>query len=306
MDAEAVDEPERLPLKARLAAVLDRTERAYLKALRAAILIIATGLVVYAVVLAVFSLYRVAQSPDSVQEEAAAVGPEELTSAESTPASQPNPTNQPRINPAQRRGYDQFLTQYYQLYRTRFETFRQADDQPLGRAEFDDRFVGIQTRLGAVGRGELSFESDLADLQGLLRVMSDSAALSATQQRLQRYKAAHKVQSCQNVERTRSTVTMGWDSLSVACPSWYENGGCAVPRTIQTPYTARECSMRFPAGTQSHVQIFRAYQDRYFSLLTERRTANATRAQTEREALLRESPTARPTCGRHSPWVLDS
>jgi TRAP-type C4-dicarboxylate transport system permease small subunit len=286
MDAETIEQPERLPLKNRLARVLDRAEVAYLKVLRAAILIIATGLVCYALVLAVFSVYRVAQSPDSVQEEAATVAPEELTSAESAPGRPSSQTNQSRLNPAQRRSYDLFLTQYYQLYRARFEPFRQTDDQPLGRAEFDDRFVGVQTRLGAIGRGDLNFETDLADLQGLLRVMSDAAALPATQQRLRRYKAAHKVQVCQNVERMRSTVTIGWDTLSMSCPNWYENGGCSVPRTIQTPFTARECSMRFPEGTQSHAQIFRAYQDRFFSLLTERRTANAARAQTERETIV--------------------
>jgi hypothetical protein len=286
VDLEEIDEPETAPLRVRLARVLDRAERVYLKLLRAAILIIATGLVIYAVVLAAISLYKISRSPDSVHEDVAAVSANELTSAEAPSTPQPSRPGGMRTNPAQRRAYDRILTQYYQLFRARFEPFRQSDDHALARTEFDNRFLDIQTRLAAVGRGDLNFDDDVADLQTLVNVMSEAAILPATQQRLRRYKAAQRVQSCQNVERTRPTVTLGWDSLSVSCPSWYENGGCAVARTVQTPYTARECSMRFPEGTQSHIQVFRAYQDRFFSLLSQRRTDNATHAQAARDNII--------------------
>ena len=286
MEIDENDDGARILLRERIASVLDRAESAYLKILRAAILVIATGLVLYAAVLASFSAYKVLRSPSSVHEEVATVAANELVSAEApvTPA-QPG-AGGTHANAAQRRGYEQFLNGYYQLYRARFEPFRQSEDHPLGRAEFDDRFVGVQTRLGAVAQGEVNYETDIADLQTLLRTMTEAATLPTTQQRLDRYKAARKVQSCQNVERTRPTVTVGWDSLSMSCPNWYINGGCAVSRTVQTPYTARECSMRFPEGTQSHLQIFRAYQDRYFSLLSDRRTENTARAQASRQEIV--------------------
>jgi hypothetical protein len=44
--------------------------------------------------------------------------------------------------------------------------------------------------------------------------------------------------------------------------------------------------MQFPEGTQSHAQIFRAFQDRYFSLLQERREANSSAAEKKRQDII--------------------
>jgi hypothetical protein len=274
---------ERTKLSHRLGPILDRTEQVYLRLLRATILVIATGLIVYAAILAATSLFKIVRSPDSVVEETASVAPDEITNASLSQPQVPAAPDSPRTSPAQRQAYDQLLNRYYGLFRSRFENYRQNDDHPLSRDEFDDRFIQVQTRLNAIGRGQLDFATDTADLDSLVRVMSDAAQLPAAQQRLSRYRAARRVQVCQNVERTRTQIEMRWNPYGTSCLAWYENGGCSEPRTVTVPYTARECSMRFPEGTQSHVQIFRAFQDRYFGLLAERRSANAARAQASRD-----------------------
>ena len=78
----------------------------------------------------------------------------------------------------------------------------------------------------------------------------------------------------------------------MACPDWYQDPmGCTVTRTVEIPYTETVKSMEFPKGTQSHTQIFRAFQDRYFSLLTERRERVAREAQAERESIIEGNAT---------------
>lgn len=280
---EPIEKAERPPLRARATALLDRAESTYLKLLRAIILVIATLLVGYALILAATSLYRIAQSPDSVKEAEAVVTPADLTAAEGSPATAVATKEEPVYDRGQRLAYDQLLTRYYQLFRTRFEPSRQKDDKQLSRAEFDDNFVGTRARLRAAAAGDLNFASDIADLQALLRTMGEAAVLPETQRKLTGYKAAKKVQVCRNVERTRTTTQRGWDRFSMTCPNWYsEPVGCAVTRQVQTPYTARECTMKFPEGTQSHTQLFRAYQDRFYRLLAERRRTNAAEAEAKR------------------------
>jgi len=278
-------EAARPPLGARISALLDRAESVYLKLLRAVILIIATGLIIYAAILASASLYRIAQSPSSVKEKVAAVAPEELAGAEAKP-SRPN-SEEPAVDPGQRRAYDQLLSRYFGLFRSRFEPFRQKEDKQLNRTEFDDNFLGTRARLKAVARHDLDFAADVSDLQALVRVMGEAAGLPATQRQLAKYKAAKKVQVCRNVERTRTTTQRGWDRFSTSCSNWfYEPIGCAVTRNVETPYTARECTMKFPEGTQSHTQLFRAYQDRFYMLLRQRRSDNAAEAQAKRMGII--------------------
>src|SRR6185436_15850260 len=79
---EDLEEAPRPALRERLGSALDRAEHVYLRVLRAAILIIATGLILYAAWLGVWSLYKISQSPTSVEEKVATVAPEELVDAE--------------------------------------------------------------------------------------------------------------------------------------------------------------------------------------------------------------------------------
>jgi hypothetical protein len=285
---EETAEATRPPLRLRAGAFLDRAETAYLRILRAAILLIATLLIGYALILSAISLYRVAQSPSSVKEKEAIVAPQELAAAEAKPDAQATAAKGgPAYDPAQRRAYDAFLARYYSLFRTRFEPFRQKEDKQLTRAEFDDNFVGTRARLEAASKHRIDFASDIADLQSLLGVMTQAAGLPEAQRKLTGYKAANKVRVCRAVERTRTTEEHGWDRYSTSCSTWYyEPIGCAVTRHVETPYTARECAMKFPEGTQSHSQLFRAYQDRFYALLSERRSRNAAEAEAKRLGII--------------------
>ena len=273
---------------ARAATVLDRAESFYLRVLRALILVIATVLLAYAAWLAASSLYKISRSPDSVVEVAASVSPDELIDAQ-MPAAK-TPTEQadgPRTNPAHSAFYASFVDRYYSLYRSKFEPYRKQEDKQLSKAEFDGAFLSTAARLPAIRQGELDFASDRADLESLLTAMQGATNLPATINRLNRYKRATKVAVREQVQRTRRTQVRGWDRYSSACSDWYESPvGCSVIRTVETPYTETITRMKYPAGTQSHTDIFRAFQDRFFQLLQERREANAIKAQQQREGIL--------------------
>ena len=271
----------------RAGAILDKAESVYLRILRAAILILATLLIIYAVGLAAISLYKVSQSPASVKEKVASVAPQELTAAELPARPTAAQRSGPVVNPAQKAAYDRFLTAYYRLFKANFEPYRQREDKQLSLDEFNDSYVNTGQRLSSIGRKELDFKQDHADLQSLLVVMNQASNLPETLQRLKKYQTAKKIQVCENVQRIRSESRISWDPNSYACTDWYESGGCYVTREVEVPYTEKSCKMQFPEGTQPHTQVFRAYQNQYYSLLNGRREANALAAQAERNAILR-------------------
>jgi hypothetical protein len=274
--------------RSRVGTALDRAEHVYLRVLRAMILIIATLMIGFAAWLAVSSLYKMSRSPDSVEEKVASVQSDELVDAE-LEATRPLPAEaaKPVATPEQRRFYNDFASRYYGLYQARFEPFRQADDKQLSKDEFDDSFIGSEKRLEQVASGELDFENDSADLRTLLTVMTEAADKPTTRQRLEKYKRAHKVRVANKVQRTRTEYRRGWDSYATHCAGWYESPvGCAVQRSVQVPFTETVVTMEFPKGTQSHTDLFRAFQNRYFELLGSRRDANAATANHEREEIV--------------------
>ena len=272
----------------RLSSALDRAENIYLKLLRAIILLIATLMIGYAAWLAATSLYKISRSPDSVVEQQASVAADEITDAEMPQVTEKTAGSQePTATPEQRQFYADFVNGYFDLYRTRFEPYRQSEDKQLTRDEFDDSFVGSQHRLQAVATGELDFASDRADLEKMAVVMTEAAARPKTVERLQKYKTAKKVLVARQVQKTRTEYRRGWDSYSTNCADWfYSPVGCPVQRSVQVPYTDTVYAMELPEGTQSHTQIFRAFQDRYLQLLQERRDTNARNAQAERNNIL--------------------
>lgn len=269
-------------LRQKFGSGLDRLEHAYLRILRAAILVIATLLIVAAVLLAAYSLYRITRSPQSVVEQQASVAADEIVDAEQ-PAEPRRQVTEAAVNPYYRNFYDRFIGEYHRLFRNRFEPFRQREDKQLSRTEFGDSLIQPTQRLDAIQKGELDFETDKSDLESLLAVMTSAAEHQTTQRRLRRYLNARKVQVCEDVQRTRALVQSGWDRYSMNCANWYEEPmGCPVTRTVQQPYTVRQCRMEYPPNTQSHAEIFRALQDKYLMLLNARRETNAAEAEQKR------------------------
>jgi hypothetical protein len=276
-------------LQARFGAALDRAETIYLRVLRAVILVIATVLIAYAGWLALSGIYKISKSPDSVTEVPAVVAADELTSAEMPQREQAQAPGdgKSKIDPEKQKFYAAIARRYYGLFRTKFEPYRQKEDKQLTQSEFDDSNLNTARRLEAVTKGELDFDQDKADLETLVAVMTEAAAKPETVKRLQTYQAAKRVQVEKKVQRTRTEYRRGWDSYSTACADWYYAPyGCAVSRPVQVPYTETVTAMEFPKGTQSHAQIFRAFQDRFFELLEQRRKANAAKAADERASII--------------------
>ena len=269
----------------RMAVAFDKAEIIYLRILRGMILLIATVLIGYAIWLAVSSIYKMSRSPDSVVESPAIVTADDVT-AEPVKAAETSNPSEPTATAAQREYYAGFVNRYYGLFRARFEPFRQSDDKQLSKDEFDDAFIHSQVRLNAIAKGDLNHDQDRADLESLLGVMSEAAKKPETRQRLRQYQTAKKVRVEKKVQRTRPEYRSGWDSLSTACPNWYYSPiGCPTTRAVQVPYTETIYAMEFPQGTRSHSDIFRSYQDRFFQLLSDRRDANASQAQSERDRI---------------------
>jgi hypothetical protein len=288
-------------LRGRFSSALDRAEHVYLRVLRAVILVVATGFLLYAAWLGAWSLWKIGQSPSSIVEQPAAVTADELTDAEMPVRSTAveAQSDGPKVDPVQQRYYSSFVNRYHNLYRTRFEPFRQKEDKPLSRDQFDDAFVKSNERLQAAAKGDLTFAADKADLNSLLTVMTEAAGKPQTQQRLQRYKTARKVSVAKKVQRTRTETREGWDFNAYSCENWYENGGCATTRSVQVPYTQTVRTFEFPQGTQTHTQIFRAFQDCFFSVLQERR--ERFRAEAERK---REEISVGNLMGRVTLWTM--
>lgn len=275
-------------LGARMSASLDAIEKAYLRILRTIILIIATLMIGYAGWLALSGIYRTMQSPTSVIEATATVNASDITSADTSPQSVGLPIEQgDPIDPQIRKFYTAFVSRYYNLFRQKFEPYRQSDDKRLSKEEFDDAFLQTGARLDAIKKGELEFSKDRSDLELLFKIMSEGASLPPTISRLVKYKSAKRVEVTRKVQKTRSETRRGWDSYSTACPSWYvEPIGCATSRLVDVPYTETVRSMQFPQGTESHSQLFRTFQDRFFTLLSERRDSAAKEAQSKRDDII--------------------
>jgi hypothetical protein len=129
-----------------------------------------------------------------------------------------------------------------------------------------------ETRLTAIASGELAFSVDRADLEALFKAMTEVSARADVISKLKGYREAHKVNTCSNINRTRTSYRNGWDTYSTTCSDWYKDPiGCPVRRPVITDYVERVCSMQYPKRTRSHVELFRAYQTRFLQLLNERR-----------------------------------
>ncbi len=269
----------------RLRLAFDTAERVYLRILRGVILFIATLLILYALWLGLSGLYQISRSPASVVEAEASVTANEIAALPAVVVEAPRSVEKV-ASKAEQEFYAGFVRRYYALFRVKFEPYRQPDDKRLTRDAFDDAYVQSSARLQALGDGEIDFGRDMADLEGLIRTMTQAAAQAPAIAELKKYQAARKVRVAQEVRRTRTVFRQGWDSYSTACTNWYESPvGCSVRRAVEEPYTETVYSMQFPEGTRSHADIFHQMQDRYFSLLKERRAGNAADAQRRRDEI---------------------
>lgn len=272
--------------KRRGVALLDRMERLYLTLLRGAVLVVATLLLIWAAWLAASSTYRIARSTDSVTEKPVSVAASDIEPMDKGDAAKSAVDGPAVVSPDQQKFYQQYVGRYYNLYRTKFESFRRAEDKRLTRDEFDDNFVQSTKRMEQMALAPESFTQDKADLEALYATMQAAVDRPAVKAKLIKYKQAQRKAVVRQVRRTRTETRRGWDSYSTSCSNWYESPvGCAVNRQVSVPYTQTVRTTALPDGVVSHTRIFRSMQDRYFELLTERRSAAADDAAAEREAI---------------------
>lgn len=265
--------------------IFDRIERIYLLILRVSILVIATALLLYAAWLAASGLYRTSLSPNSVIEANASVAANEIVETGTTTPDAIAPST--TASPEQRKYYASFVGKYYALFRKNFEPYRHPEDKTLSRDEFDDAYVRSLERMTAVADGRISFDADKADLESLFAAVTTASNDAAVKKTLKQHQNAKKVAVVHKVERTRSEMRSGWNSLSTSCANWYNDPiGCSETRSVQVPYTATETRMEYPTGIKSPGQLFHDMQDRYFSLLEQRRADNRAEANRQREAIL--------------------
>lgn len=270
--------------------MLDKAEEAYLRILRAIILLAATLLIFASGWFAVTGLYKVSRSPDSVTAEPATVSAEEIVSATfaapaESGASQQGAQSQEKAGNQQL--YADFAKKYYHLFQTGFEGYRRKDDKALSLQQFAEDYLFLDERRAAIAKGELDYTRDLEELEGLFTAMSAAAAQPETVKQLKRYREAKMVQATRKEPRIRIELRREWDRTSMGCRDWfYEPRGCQVEREVQVPYTETVTSMALPEGVKSHTQIFGSFQARYFTLLSERKEANADKAEAERMKIL--------------------
>lgn len=280
----------RQPWRERFSSSLERIEAVYLKLLRAAILLMATGLIAVAAWLAVSGLYKISRSPDSVEVSQASVAANEIIELPSvTEPTEASPASSGKVVPsaAVRDAYAKRRNAYFSLYRSQFETYRQPDDKQLTREQFDDKYLLTSGRAQEVAEGGRDLVSDLADLDTLIATMGEAASLDQTKSRLANYKAAKKVDVRRVVEKSRTEYRRGWDSSATSCAGWYEYPvGCAVVRPVTVPYKETVTAKEFPKGTISHAALFDSYHRRYLDLLDQRRSDAEAAAADERSDIL--------------------
>lgn len=270
-----------LPRGERLAALLNRMERAYLALLRAGALAAATGLLIYAVWLGVTGLYQVSRSTKTVQEAPATVTTEEITSIDLKQAR--NGATKPDADPLHnaRAYYQAFAKRYLALYRAKFEPFRQSDDAQIDAAAFDAAFVRTDAKLEAVGKGEIDFIKDKADLEALLKGMTAAAEAKVSQDRLRAY---------HNTRKTAVTRTVTETKTERYCSYYgYYIGECINWNTREVPVKRTVTETKLPEGVVTPIGLFSAYHEKFLTTLDAHRTENSARAENAREAILRDN-----------------
>jgi len=80
-----------------------------------------------------------------------------------------------------------------------------------------------------------------------LRLVKSAATMDEFRKRLAAFRTAKKVNVCNDEVRTRSRSIESWDVYATYCPNWYVSPvGFASTRTVDEPYMAKVCEMKYP------------------------------------------------------------
>lgn len=253
-------------------------ERFYLSALRIILLLLASGLVIGALWLGVSGLYQVSRSTASVVQEPATVTATEIADIPVHVVDKNGSNTKSNSLQAEQNFYRDFVTRYFELYQKKFAQFRKVDDPVVDRASFDTLYVKSADRLESIGRGDLNFEEDKAELNLLLSKMREVAALPQTVNRLMRYRMTNKIQ--------KSKIVRGTKTEQYCSYFGYYINQCISYDTREVPYQRTVVETYLPPGVMTPGDLFQAYQDRHFDLLASRRRDNVSKAEAARESII--------------------
>lgn len=261
---------------------LARLERLYLAGLRIATLAIATILLIYALWLGLSGIWGVSKDAESVEVAQVTVRPDEIAvlPAEAAETGEEQSAADDAADAAQLY-YKGFLDKYYALFQTRFERFKQADDEVLTKEEFDRNFLQIALRLEHIENGDLSLSEDQERLESLFTAMRSAADLEVTKKRLSAYKAAKK-------KRVETKVTKFRDETYCDYYGYYQDE-CLSYDTRSVPYTETQVSMELPKGVFSYRDLFGSYQDTFIQTLMNRTEQAEIEASNKRGEILTDN-----------------
>ena len=262
--------------------ILDRMEVVYLAAIRIVILLIATALVVAVIWYAVSGGYKLSRDASAVKEQPAVVAADDIvqidTNKQAAQADQ-GATADPLA--AEKAFFKAFEKRYFALFNQRFVPFRQVTDDPIDQAAFGERFVQSVERLKLIADGTVSFEQQRADLEDMFIKMNEASTLEATVSKLDKYRKSKRV--------SVSRVVSGTKSQAYCSYYGYYIDQCISYSTRQIPYRTTVTELQLPKGVISYDVLFGAYQERFMTLLEERRLKNVQAANAEREARIADN-----------------
>lgn len=250
---------------AKSAARANVAEAGFLSLLRYSALAIAALVLVTSVVL--LTLGAIQQfGPTRVNPEAVSVAADDVVPSSAAPAAMHAAGATTKL------GIDQDVrAKTLAIYRSRFKAFQRPDTKITDEQVVD--YVWSEQRIakfGALGNGKLhnqdgqALSSRSSVMLYALGLVDTAARSDEFRKQLAAYRDAKKVSVCTDEMQTRVRTIDAWDSYSTSCYNWDISPiGCASTRTVEEPYVAKVCAMKFPDNLEVPAQQLASAVQRY-------------------------------------------
>ena len=260
---------------------IDRIERAYLSALRIAILGVATLCLLGTVAFGANALWRIFVSTEvdsePVQITGAQVAAELKKAAPETGRRERGDEVPASVREAHTRWARDVFPAYYAVYRAASESYKKPEDETLTAQQLMEALgYGLDSYVGEAAKARW-FVNDPNYQQQALAAITAAMRDPAVVTQLREYKAAQKTaQSCSTTYQRRRV----WDSYSTACYGWWEYPqGCEVTRSVPV----ERCVPAYPQGIVSPRVAFGRADGEFFRLWSERNAQVQAEAQATRD-----------------------
>lgn len=260
---------------------LDRIERAYLAALRIAILGVATLCLIGAVFFGVNALWRVFVSTEVEPRPVEVTGAQIAAELKKATPEQGGRDQRDQIPANVRQTHARWARDifpaYYAVYRNASQGYKKPEDETLSAQQLMEALgYDLESYAAAVPKTAWFINNSGYQQQALAAVtaaMRDPAVVS----QLREYKAAQKTaRSCSTTYQRRRV----WDSYSTACYGWWQYPqGCEVTRSVPV----ETCVAAYPQGIVSPRVAFGRADEEFFRLWTQQAEQVAAEAQATRD-----------------------